>query len=135
MPMPLMGATAPGSMLATLLLANCEVLGTLCLVAGRRTRHAVHPCAVAGDHGPAQRTLADNAAACGAQLSAGVEMARHYGLPAMGSGPSSDAFVPGIQAGYEKAFGTALSSLWPGPTSWSVPARWPRRPSSASSRR
>jgi len=32
MPMPLMGATAPGSLISTVLLANCETLGTLCLV-------------------------------------------------------------------------------------------------------
>jgi trimethylamine--corrinoid protein Co-methyltransferase len=32
MPMPIMGATAPGSLLATTLLGNCETLGTLCLV-------------------------------------------------------------------------------------------------------
>ena len=30
--MPMMGATAPGSLLATTLLANCETLGVLCLV-------------------------------------------------------------------------------------------------------
>ena len=32
MPMPLQGATAPGSRLGTLLAANCETIGTLCLV-------------------------------------------------------------------------------------------------------
>ena len=32
MPMPLMGGTAPGSLLGTIILANCEVLATLCLI-------------------------------------------------------------------------------------------------------
>ena len=35
-------------------------------------------------------------------------MARHYGLPVMGSGSGTDAFVPGAQAGYEKAFSSLL---------------------------
>jgi trimethylamine--corrinoid protein Co-methyltransferase len=32
MPMPLMGATAPASLISTVITANCEVLATLCLI-------------------------------------------------------------------------------------------------------
>ncbi len=113
MPMPLMGATAPGSMLATLLTANCEVLGALCLV------EAAEP-GVPFIHAPSLATMDPRSGRLAGNVphsalsAAGVEMARFYGLPAMGSGPSSDAFVPGIQAAYEKSVGTALSCLgWP----------------------
>jgi trimethylamine--corrinoid protein Co-methyltransferase len=32
MPMPLMGGTAPGSLISTIILGNCEVLATLCMI-------------------------------------------------------------------------------------------------------
>jgi trimethylamine--corrinoid protein Co-methyltransferase len=113
MPMPLMGATAPASMLATTLLGNCDVLGMLCLAQaaepGTPTIHA--PALATMD--PRSGRLGDNSPQAALNI-AGIEMARHYGLPAMGSGPSSDAFAPGIQSGYERAFGTVLSALaWP----------------------
>jgi trimethylamine--corrinoid protein Co-methyltransferase len=45
---------------------------------------------------------------------AGVEMARYYGLPVMGSASGTDAFRPGGQAGFEKAFSSLLGQLaWP----------------------
>ena len=57
MPMPLMGATSPGSRLGTILSTNCELLGMLCLVAGGRAGHALR---LRADHRldrPAQRPL------------------------------------------------------------------------------
>jgi trimethylamine--corrinoid protein Co-methyltransferase len=39
MPMPLMGATSPGTRLGTILSTNCEVLGMLCLGAGGQPAH------------------------------------------------------------------------------------------------
>jgi trimethylamine--corrinoid protein Co-methyltransferase len=43
-----------------------------------------------------------------------TEMARHYGLAAMGSGSNSDHFVPGMQTGYEKGISSLPSTLaWP----------------------
>jgi trimethylamine--corrinoid protein Co-methyltransferase len=113
MPMPLMGGTAPASMLATVLLGNCEVLGTLCLV------QAAEP-GTPFIHAPTLATMdprsgrLEGGTAHGAMSVAAVEMARFYGLPAMGSGPASDHFVPGIQAGYEKGVATLFSTLaWP----------------------
>jgi trimethylamine--corrinoid protein Co-methyltransferase len=45
---------------------------------------------------------------------AAVEMARHYGLPVEGTGIGSNHFVPGIQAGYERALSGILPMLsWP----------------------
>jgi trimethylamine--corrinoid protein Co-methyltransferase len=41
-------------------------------------------------------------------------MARYYGLPVMGSASGTDAYLPGEQAGYEKAFSTLFGQLaWP----------------------
>ena len=113
MPMPLMGATAPGSMLATVLLGNCETLGALCLIQSAEpgTPFIYAPCLASVD--PRNGRLAGNAGQTAMNV-AGVEMARFYGLPSMGSGPGTDHFEPGIQAGYEKAFDTLFSALaWP----------------------
>jgi trimethylamine--corrinoid protein Co-methyltransferase len=46
--------------------------------------------------------------------SAGIEMARYYGLPVEGSGGGTDAFVPGIQTSYERSMNFLLPMLsWP----------------------
>jgi trimethylamine--corrinoid protein Co-methyltransferase len=109
LPMPMMGTTAPASLLGATLLATCETLGVLCLVqaaepgapfiaaslpvamdprSGRYTSNTFHPML---------------SAAC-------TEMARFYGLPVMGSGSGCDA-VGGAQAAYEKAPGSLVGSL------------------------
>jgi trimethylamine--corrinoid protein Co-methyltransferase len=113
LPMPMMGATAPGSLLATTLLANCETLGMLCLVQAAEpgTPFIYAPLPVAMD----ARTGRYASNTFHPVLSAAATgMARHYGLPVMGSGSGADAFVPGAQAGYEKALGSLLGTLaWP----------------------
>ncbi len=113
LPMPTMGSTAPGSLLATTLLANCETLGVLCLVQAAEpgTPFIYAPIALTMDPrtGRYAGTTAHAAVGVG-----GVEMARYYGLPVMGSGSGTDAFLPGPQAGYEKAFSSLLGTLaWP----------------------
>ena len=57
MPMPLQGATAPGSRLGTLLAANCETIGTLCLVQAAAPGTPVFYAPVVATHGPAHRSL------------------------------------------------------------------------------
>ena len=113
MPMPLMGATAPGSRLGTLLMTNCELLGMLCLIqtAEPGTPFVYAPIIASTD--PRSGRYAGGAAltslSCG-----GTEMARHYDLPVCSHAFSCDAWVPGAQAGYEKAFGMLLAGLsWP----------------------
>jgi trimethylamine--corrinoid protein Co-methyltransferase len=114
MPMPLMGATAPGSLIATTLIGNCETLAMLCLLqaATPGTPFIYAPVLAAIDPrsgrygaGAIEGTLLG--AAC-------TEMARYYGLPAEASGMGTDHVVPGIQAGYERALTGMLPALsWP----------------------
>ncbi|HET6494950.1 MAG TPA: trimethylamine methyltransferase family protein [Thermoleophilia bacterium] len=113
MPMPLMGATAPGSRLATILQTNCEILGMLCLIeaAAPGTPFVYAPIIASVD--PRSGRYAGGAALT-ALSCAGTEMARHYDLPVCSHAFSCDAWVPGTQAAYEKAFGMLLAGLsWP----------------------
>ena len=109
LPMPMMGTTAPASVLATTLLATCETLGVLCLVQAAEpgAPFIAAPLPVAMD--PRSGRYTSNtfhpmlSAAC-------TEMARFYGLPVMGSGSGCDA-VGGAQAAYEKTPGSLVGSL------------------------
>ena len=118
MPMPLMGATAPASLLATVLLANCEVLGPLTLMQAADPGAPVIYAPSMGTMDPHSGRYQD--AAAHTALSVGViEMARHYGLPAMGLGPGDDALVPGTQWAYERMFGGLYAGLaWPDILVW-----------------
>jgi trimethylamine--corrinoid protein Co-methyltransferase len=111
MPMPLMGATAPGSLLATVTLANAETIALLCRAQcaepGTPVVYAALPAAV----DPRSGRYAASAVEGSIMSAAAVEMARFYGLPAEGSGCTTDAPVPGVQAAYEKAATTLLSGL------------------------
>lgn len=113
LPMPVMGTTAPGSALATALLANCETIATLCLVQAAEpgTPFIYAPIALTMDPRSGRYAGTTAHSAIGA---AGVEMARYYGLPTMGSASGTDAYVTGSQAGYEKAFSSVFGMLsWP----------------------
>ena len=114
MPMPLMGATAPGSLISTTVVGNCEVLATLCLIqaAAPGTPFLYAPVLAVID----PRSGRYSAGAIEGSLlgAACTEMARYYGLPAEASGMGTDHHVPGIQAGYERAVGGMLPALsWP----------------------
>lgn len=114
MPMPLMGSTAPASLVATTVLGNCEVLAMLCLVEAAAPGTPViyapalsvmNPRTAGYGGGPVEHGLLG--AAC-------VEMARHYALPAEASGIGTDAHEPGIQAGFERALNGLLPTIaWP----------------------
>ncbi|HSR33774.1 MAG TPA: trimethylamine methyltransferase family protein [Anaerolineae bacterium] len=114
MPMPLMGATAPGSLIATTVIGNCEVLATLCTLqaAAPGTPFIYAPVLAVID----LRSGRYSAGAVEASLlgAACTEMGRYYGLPVEASGMGTDHHVPGIQAGYERALGGILPALsWP----------------------
>jgi trimethylamine--corrinoid protein Co-methyltransferase len=114
MPMPLRGATAPGSLLSTVVIGNCEVLAMLCLLqaAAPGTPVIYAPCLATID--PRSGRYSGGAIEGGLGGAATTQMARYYGLPAESSGLGTDQFVPGIQAGYERALNGLLSTLsWP----------------------
>jgi trimethylamine--corrinoid protein Co-methyltransferase len=114
MPMPLMGATAPGSLISTVILGNCDVLAMLCLIqaAAPGTPFIYAPALAVMD--PRSGRYTAGAIENGLLGSAAVEMARYYGLPAEGTGGGTDHYVPGIQPGYERALGVMLPVLsWP----------------------
>jgi trimethylamine--corrinoid protein Co-methyltransferase len=114
MPMPLMGATASGSLISTTVLGNCEVLAMLCLIqaAAPGTPFIYAPALSAMD--PRSGGYSPGAVENGLLGAAAVEMARYYGLPAEGTGGGSECYVPGIQAGYERAMNALLPLLsWP----------------------
>jgi len=114
MPMPLMGATAPGSLIATTVLGNCDVLATLCLIqAGAPGTPFIYAPALSVID-PRSGRYGAGAVENGLLGAAAVEMARYYGLPAEGTGGGSECYVPSIQAGYERAMNALLPLLsWP----------------------
>ena len=114
MPMPLMGATAPASLISTLLLGNAEVLAAICLL---QVAHPGTPCLYA----PVPALVNPRTWRFGggeiehALLGAAVtEMARFYGLPAETSPGGADQPTVGVQLGYERALNWSLPLLsWP----------------------
>lgn len=114
MPMPLMGGTGPGNMISMTILGNCEILAMLCLIqAAEPGTPFIYAPALAVMN---PRTGAYNAGAIenGLLSSAGIEMARFYGLPVEGSGGGTDTYVPGIQASYERSMSSLIPMLsWP----------------------
>jgi trimethylamine--corrinoid protein Co-methyltransferase len=114
MPMPLMGATAPGSLIATTVVGNCEVLATLCLAQAAAPGTPVIYAPVLASIDPRSGRYSGGAVE-GHLLGAAVtEMGRFYDLPVEASGMGTDHHVPGIQAGYERGLGGLLPALsWP----------------------
>jgi trimethylamine--corrinoid protein Co-methyltransferase len=109
-----MGGTGPGNMISMTILGNCEVLAMLCLVqaADPGTPFIWAPCLAVMN----PRTGMYSAGAIENALlsSAATEMGRYYGLPVIGEGGGTDTYVPGIQAGYERAMSSVIGTLsWP----------------------
>lgn len=114
MPMPLMGGTGPGSMISMTILCNCEILAMLCLTqaADPGTPFIYAPSSAIMN--PRTGLYSAGAIENGLLASAGIEMAKYYGLPVEGSGGSTDAFAPGIQTSYERSMNFLLPMLsWP----------------------
>ncbi len=114
MPMPLMGATSPGSLISTVVLGNCEVLAMLCLVqaAGPGTPFIYAPALATME--PRSGRYGSGAVEHALLGAAVTEMARYYNLPVEASTGGTDQHVPGIQASYERAINWTLPVLaWP----------------------
>jgi len=111
MPMPLQGATAPGSRLSTLLVANCETVGTICLVQAAAPGTPVFYAPVVASMDPRTGLYAAGAVEHAVLCVAGTEMARYYGLPAESSGLCTQTYRPDLQTAWEKADGALLVAL------------------------
>lgn len=105
LPMPISGATAPASLLSTVLMNNAEVL------AGITVFQAFNPGArILYGSAPSILDMKSALFAVGAPEegvlnAACVEMGKYYGLPTFGSTMASDAKEAGVQAAMEKAVG------------------------------
>ena len=114
MPMPMMGGTAPASLISTLLLANCETLAMLCQIqavaTGTPTIYAAAPAIM----DPITGRFTGSEVEHGLLGAAVTEIARYYELPVEASAGSSGHYMPGIRSSYERALNWAISSLsWP----------------------
>jgi trimethylamine--corrinoid protein Co-methyltransferase len=114
MPMPTMGGTGPGNMISMTVLGNCEVLSMLCLIQAAAPGTPFIYAPVLAAMNPRTGMYSGGAIENALLSSATVEMARYYGLPAEGTGGGTDTYVPGIQAGYERALTAMMPTLsWP----------------------
>jgi trimethylamine--corrinoid protein Co-methyltransferase len=114
MPMPLMGGTGPGSMISMVILCNCEILAMLCLTQAADPGVPFICAPVSAAMNPRTGLYSAGAIENGLLSSAGIEMAKYYGLPVEGSGGGTDAFAPGIQTSYERSTNFLLPMLsWP----------------------
>ncbi len=114
MPMPMMGLSAPVGLLATTVLGTAEALATLCLVqaAASGTPFIFAPALAVME--PRAGRYAGGAVEHALLGAATTEMARHLGLPVQASVGGTDAHLPGVQAGLERALGALLPVLaWP----------------------
>ena len=114
MPMPLMGSTGPGNMISMVILGNCEVLAMLCLIQAAAPGTPFIYAPALAMMNPRTGSYSAGAIENGLLSSAAIEMARYYGLPVEGTGGVTDAYIPGIQASYERALNLLLPMLsWP----------------------
>ena len=106
MPMPLMGCSAPASMIATIIQGNCEVLSMLCLLQANEPGVPIIYAPALAVMNP--RTAGPSYAAVGFSVMdmAATEMAGYYGLPSLSSTGGSDAHILDFQNAHE---GAALS--------------------------
>lgn len=111
MPMPLMGATAPGNMISTIIQGNCEILAMICLLQANEpgvpiiyapALAVMNPKTAAPAYASMEFALMDTAA---------TEMARYYGIPAESSPGGTDAHILNIQNGFENGVMTMPTIL------------------------
>ncbi len=114
MPMPLMGATAPASVISTLLIANAELLAMLCLVQAAAPGTGVIYAPVPQSIEPHTWRYTGGAIENSLFGAATTAMGRYYGFPVEAATGGTDQFYPGAQAGYERAINWSLPTIaWP----------------------
>jgi trimethylamine--corrinoid protein Co-methyltransferase len=114
MPMPLLGLTSPGSLIATTMLSNCETLAMLVLLqtaaVGTPVIYAPAPSTIE----PYTGRFTGGAIEHSILYLAATQMGRYYGLPIEASTGGTEHHLPGIQSAYERAINWMLPSLaWP----------------------
>lgn len=114
MPMPLMGATAPASMISTIVQGNCEVLSMLCLLQAHEPGVPIIYAPALAVMDPRSGGLRNASMEYSIMGAAATEMARYYGLPAESSPGGSDAHIPDTQCAFEGAAMALPTTLsWP----------------------
>ena len=114
MPMPMMGATAPGTMISTVVQGNCEVLAMICLLEANEPGVPIIYAPVLATINPKTGLLSDGSMDYSIMSAAATQMARYYGLPAESAPGGTDSQELDIQNGYEKAAMKLASHLaWP----------------------
>ncbi len=96
MPMALMGATAPASLIGTVLVSNCEILAMLCLLQVAEPGVPVIYAPVSALMDPRTGILSGGRPGRGLIAAAACEMARYYGLPAIVSAMGTNCHEPGM---------------------------------------
>lgn len=109
-----MGATAPASMISTIVQGNCEVLSMLCLIQAHEPGVPVIYAPALALMDPRTGGLRNAGMQYAIMGAAATEMARYYRLPAESSPGGSDAHQLDIQMGLEGA-AMALPTMlaWP----------------------
>jgi trimethylamine--corrinoid protein Co-methyltransferase len=114
MPMPMMGGTAPASLISTILVANCETLAMLCLVQAAAPGTPVIYAACPAIMDPLTGRFTGSEVEHGLMGAAVTEMARSYGLPVEASAGGTGHYAPGVRSGYERALNWVMATLsWP----------------------
>jgi trimethylamine--corrinoid protein Co-methyltransferase len=114
MPMPMMGATAPGTMISTVVQGNCEVLAMICLLEANEPGVPIIYAPVLATINPKTGLLSDGNMDYSIMSAAATQMARYYGLPAESAPGGTDSHELDIQNGYENAAMKLASFLaWP----------------------
>jgi len=114
MPMPLMGATAPGTMISTVVQGNCEVLAMICLLQANEPGVPIIYAPALATINPKTGSVSDGSMDYSVMSAAATEMARYYRLPAESSSGGTDSHRLDFQNGYEKAAMKIASHLaWP----------------------
>lgn len=114
MPMPLMGATAPGNMISTIVQGNCEVLSMICLLQANEPGVPIIYSPALAVMNPRTATVSYASMEFSIMDAAATEMARYYGLPAESSPGGSDAHILNFQNAYENAIMAVPTILsWP----------------------
>ena len=111
--MVLMGGSSPVDLASALVVSNAEILASLCVAQAAAPGAPVIWSICSGPIDMKVGSFAAGSPEAGLLCAAGVDMARHYGLPCLTAGFVTDAAEPGSQAGAEK-IGTGLLAMLAG---------------------